>query len=122
MKLNKKMNNVITDLEYIIGWSCYNPNSYDGWTCEEGRSFRYPVNVQIHEDEYYIKIRSKVSETDYIERLTAKMIKSMKYKFGSNEMYIGGGLIRVLEYLENRYGIDFNQLENELNKKPKPEE
>ena len=35
----------------------------------------------------------------------------MKYKFGSNELYIGKGIIGILEYLEKRYGLDFNQLE-----------
>lgn len=37
----------------------------------------------------------------------------MKYKFGSNELYIGQGLMNVLEYLEDRYGLDFEKLENE---------
>ena len=35
----------------------------------------------------------------------------MKYKFGSNELFIGMGLIEVLEYLEKRYNIDFNEME-----------
>ncbi len=39
----------------------------------------------------------------------------MKYRFGSNELYIGKGLIKVLEFLEERYGVDFHQLESPLN-------
>lgn len=43
MKLTKKTIELICELEAIIGGECYNPNSYDGWTLEEGRAFRYPV-------------------------------------------------------------------------------
>ena len=38
-------------------------------------------------------------------------IKYMKYKFGSNELFIGRGLIRVMNYLEEYYNIDFAELE-----------
>lgn len=43
MKLNKKTIELICELERVIGNECYNPNSFDGWTLEEGCSFRYPV-------------------------------------------------------------------------------
>ena len=29
---------------YKIGKQTYNPNSYNGWTGEEGCGFKYPVN------------------------------------------------------------------------------
>ena len=45
-------------------------------------------------------------ENDLIEALTF-----MKYKFGSNELFIGKGLQNVLNYLEDRYGLDFAELE-----------
>ena len=38
----------------------------------------------------------------------------LKYKFSSNELYIGKGIIGILEYLEKRYGSDFNQLEKNM--------
>lgn len=37
-------------------------------------------------------------------------IPYIKYKFGANELYIGKGLISVLNYLEQKYDIDFNAL------------
>ena len=40
MKLTKKTIQLICELESIIGDECYNPNSFDGWTLEEGCSFR----------------------------------------------------------------------------------
>ena len=41
----------------------------------------------------------------------ASQIHFMKYKFGSNELFVGRGIINILEYLENRYKIDFDELE-----------
>lgn len=46
MKKTQNIANLIAELEYIIGDSCYNPNSYDGYIGEEGCEFRYPVCLQ----------------------------------------------------------------------------
>ena len=112
MKLTKNMFKVISDLENIIGSECYNPNSYDGWTYEQGKEFRYPVNIRDKKGDY-VKIRSSIIGTPLLGKddLTAEAIHNMCYRFGSNEMNIGLGLINVLEYLEQRYGLDFNELE-----------
>ena len=34
------------------------------------------------------------------EDITPESVTFMKYKFGSNELYIGKGIIKVLEFLE----------------------
>lgn len=41
-----------------------------------------------------------------------KEVDSMFYKFGYNELQIGMALTNMLEFLENRYGLNFNELEN----------
>lgn len=112
MKINKKMCKVIADIEYLIGSECYNPNSYDGWNDIEGCDFRYPINVP-NSDGEYVKTRSKITESYAINKkdITPDAIRYMKYRFGSNELMIGMGIIKALEYLESRYGIDFNELE-----------
>lgn len=117
MKLTKDMFQVLSDIEYMIGSECYNPNSYDGWNDIEGCDFRYPVNVPVAEEEY-TKIRGSVMNSALLdqEALTEKTFKYMKYKFGSNELFIGLGIINTLEYLEKRYGLDFNELEKQLKK------
>lgn len=114
MKLTKETCDLIAELEFQIGRECYNPKSYDGWNDIEGCSFRYPINVP-NEDGRMTKIRGRINDTYMIlsETLTPDAVRSMKYKFGSNELYIGQGLINVLEYLEDRYGLDFERLENE---------
>lgn len=117
MKLNKDLCKVIAEIEYLIGSECYNPNSYDGWNDVEGCEFRYPVNVR-NQDGEFVKIRTNINTTALLEKkdITTDAIKYMKYKFGSNELFIGLGIINVLEFLENRYGLDFNELEKQHKK------
>lgn len=117
MKLTKKMCRVIADLEYLIGSECFNKNSYDGWRDISGCSFRYPVNVPDKNMEYYIKVRYNNINSSYkfdSRDIDDNTIKYMKYCFGSNELYIGNGIINVLEYLEERYNIDFWELEQKI--------
>lgn len=110
MKLNKKTGQLICTLERKIGEECYNPNSYDGWNDIYGCSYRYPVYVNSSDgSEYKTKWIAEVDKAD--------LVKSLKYKFGSNHLFIGRGIIKVLEYLEERYDLDFNELEKNVKKK-----
>ena len=103
MKITKKTAELISDLEYLIGDNCYNGDSYNGWTDEYGAHFRYPV-MYLGKDGEYHKSRYSKSDIDY------KNIDRMFYKFGANELCIGAGLIRILNELEERFGLDFNEL------------
>ena len=40
----------------------------------------------------------------------------MCYRFDANELCIGAAIVDVLEMLEERYGIDFNELEKKYEK------
>lgn len=116
MKLNKTMAKLVCDLEYLIGGECYNPNSYDGWTGDEGCGFRYPVYVYPDKTaEEPMKIRGNVA--DRVPDISPEAISTMKYKFGSNHLFIGEGIVKILNELETRYGIDFNELETQNKKK-----
>lgn len=112
MKLTNEMSKVIAELEFLIGSECYNPNSYDGWNEVEGCDFRYPINLPDNEGNYK-KVRGNLNKCIYVnpEEITPSSVKFMKYKFGSNELYIGKGLLKAMDYLEQRYGLDFNELE-----------
>ena len=114
MKLNKTLFNLIAEIEFLIGSECYNPNAYDGWAEVEGREFRYPVNIK-DQNGKIVKIRTKINSTALLseEDITTEAIKYMKYKFGTNELFVGLSIIHILEFLENRYGFDFNELENQ---------
>ncbi len=104
MKLTKKTIELICELEEIIGEQCYNPNSYDGWTLEEGRSFRYPVTYDDSDGEEY---KGRCNLKAYINK---DNLHTMRYKFGSNNIFIGNAVRKVLERLENKYNLDFNEL------------
>ena len=108
MKYNEKMFKVCADIEYLIGNTCYNPNSYDGYTGEEGREYRYPVWVD-EDDGFGKKEAHKHSLRiwDYKEN----SIGSWRYKFGSNHLYVGEAILKIMNYLEDRYNLDFNELE-----------
>ena len=112
------MGKVIAELEYLVGSECYNPHSYDGWNDIEGCDFRHPINVPLNENEY-IKLRGSIANSYSFDQknITPDTVKYMKYKFGVNELFIGMGLINVLEYLEDRYDLDFNELEKNRKKK-----
>ena len=103
MKLQKEMISLISDIEYKIGNSCYNGDSYNGWTEEYGCSFRYPIVYETKEE-------GKVYTID------DSNIKTVCYRFGANELCIGAAIVDVLEMLEERYGIDFNELEKKYEK------
>lgn len=103
MKLTKATTELICELEYIIGNQCYNPNSLNGYTLEEGLEFRYPV--------WYENKEGRDTKTSYrIRDLDKSKIGAIRYKFGSNHLYIGEAILKALEFLENKYDIDFNEL------------
>lgn len=103
MKLTKNTIKLICELEYLVGDTCYNPNSFDGWTLEEGRAYRYPVTYTNKEGEER-KCWSVLSDMD------KNRINTMRYKFGSNNLFIGRGIVTILVHLEQKYGIDFSEL------------
>ncbi|MBQ7277748.1 MAG: hypothetical protein IJR17_00890 [Clostridia bacterium] len=115
MKLDNAMAKLICELEYCIGRECYNPNSYDGWTGDEGCEYRYPVFIRAKKnDEKLTKTWGNIAER--FPEIEADSIDTMKYKFGSNHLFVGLGIKHLLEELEKRYNIDFNKLEEELHK------
>lgn len=105
MKLTRKTIQLICDLERIVGDECYNPNSFDGWTLEEGCAFRYPVCYR-NKEGGDIKTSGKIIDMD------KNRINTIRYKFGSNHLYIGSAIVKILQNLEWRYGLDFDELVN----------
>ena len=101
MVVDKSIADLICTLEYKIGKQTYNPNSYNGWTGEEGCGFKYPVNYcRNTEDLEAHRLTKTKSRIDY---LAPECVGTMKYAFGSNHLYIGDGLVEVLKYLEEIY-------------------
>ena len=111
---------LIYDLEYLLGKECYNPNSYDGFTGEEGCAFRYPLSFKsaptiTHEQKTKESLNSAWNQI--IVKPNYYVVSSMKYKFGSNHLFVGKGIENILNELEKRYNLDFSELEKNLNNK-----
>lgn len=116
MKITKDIVRLICELEHEIASECYNPHSYNGWTDEEGCAFTYPAyydEVEDHTKEHYTRYPhwNVSNDKDNIRRIDAENIKTLKLKMGANHLYIGKGIINILNFLEKRYNIDFNELE-----------
>lgn len=103
MKLTKATTELICELEQIIGNQTYNPNSLNGYTWEEGLEFRYPVWYE-NKEGHDTKTSGRIWDVD------KSKIGTIRYKFGSNHLYIGEAIINALEHLERKYGLDFNEL------------
>ena len=124
MKLTQELTDLICELEYMIGDQCYNPNSYDGYTGDEGCSYRYPVYTYTDKStDELVKIRGHVNSRswDFYGTVTPDLVRGMRYKFGSNHLYIGEALYRVLEMLQTRYGLNFTALEEKYQNNIKEE-
>lgn len=113
-KLTKKEIELIEDFEYIIGSSCYNPKSVDGWTGEVGKEFRYAAQYQRTK-----KSTELVKEKGRLTDITPANVDTIRYVFGANHLYIGKALAEIIELLKERYDIDFDELEKECIKKRK---
>ena len=118
MIVDKDTARLICKLEYELGSQTYNPHSYNGWTGEEGCGFKYPVKYCKNKNALIKQELTKnKNEINYID---PQCINTMKYAFGLNHLYVGKGIIKMLECLEEVYNIDFNKLEQKrLEKKKK---
>ena len=99
----KKTIELICELERLVGKQCYNPQSYNGYTGEEGCIMRYPV--------YYCNKDGEDCKTKILVKdITKNCIGSIHYKFGANHLYIGDAIVDMLNYIEDKYNIDFNEI------------
>lgn len=108
--INEETANLIFELEGIIGAETYNPNSVDGYAGDIGRQFRYPLTYDSPDGEWIYKSRALALSTE-MDSVDEGTFKTMRYLFGSNHLYIGIGISKVLNHLENRYKLDFAKLE-----------
>lgn len=102
------LKDVIRDLEYIVSSKCNNIQYTNKISGSGGRQYRYPVNY-FKEGKKYI-CRGKISVND---PSAEQEIKSMRYEFGSNHLYIGKAIVEILDYLKDRYDLDFYDLERD---------
>ena len=135
MTINENIFELISEMEYIIGNQTLSKSTFiGGGLSVDDYGYRYPVRISLdgNQEESKTQIRDKVHTYKQVWRAyddttkemkviktintTPDMIESMYYAFGSHKLYIGDALIKILEFLEKRYGIDFNDMEKNLTK------
>jgi len=102
----KKRQQLLLELEDIIGNECYNGNIQNwgpnGTFLGEGRSFRYPITFNASDG-------SKVKKRSIDLSLPANVSKTGYYAFGANKLNIIRALDGVIEHLENEYGLELEK-------------
>ena len=137
MEINDNIIELISELEYIIANSTIDNAAFIGnGVTTKGYFYRYPVWLKIRKnfnelpDEPNVKINNEYKVHNHKDMLayydenhnlihktrniTPDEIKTMQYKFGKYRLLIGDGLTEILQFLENRYNIDFNELEEKI--------
>lgn len=111
--------NLLHELEHTIGSECYNGNIQNfgpGGVWEgEGRSFRYPVtftNKKGMKEKYRGKLPRTESTSGEIAQcvLGEERYQSAYYAFGANNLHILRALDLCLKSMEQRFGINFDEL------------
>lgn len=100
------LSSLYSELEEILAGA----SDSSGYTKGAGVNKRYPITVP-HLDgtvgkPYYLSIGSGTTPEEFMNAY---------YSFGVHKFYTGKTLIEIIEFLEQRYGIDFEQLEKGLN-------
>ena len=100
--LVKSRAKLLSELEYIIGGTCYNGNIQNygpgGVRQGAGRDFRYPLTL-LSSDGGKLKTKNKVLESDY------SVLRSGYYAFGANRLGIIEALDKVLTHLETHHNL-----------------
>lgn len=91
---------LIGEMEYIVA-NCYYNKQPRG-----GHYFRYPYTFILDGKKYQRKGKAFLPKIEEIN--------TMRYVNGANNLYIGKALLKILEFLENRYDLDFDELESEF--------
>lgn len=111
---------LIQELEPEIGGRCYNSHIQNygpgGVWKGAGRKIRYPVTYcekdgskrKFSGDRPIRIIRDSPLEVEYPS--LKEEIDTVHYRFGSNEIYIYHGIKAVLEKIEEKFNMDFDEI------------
>lgn len=106
-KLKKK---ILTEMESIIGNSCYNGNIQNwgagGYWEGEGRNFRYPITFFDKEN-----VKRKCYRIDSAF-MSMEQMRTGYYAFGANQLHIIQALEAVLKKLKEDYGFNPQEKSN----------
>ena len=99
MNVTPDLADYISILERQVAWMTWNTR----WK----QAIRYPVNMINPDTDEWEEYK------EFAPCCDEKYISSMYYKFGYNELQIGNALLNIMSRLEQRYEIDFAELEEQ---------
>lgn len=103
MSMSQERAELIAKLEDIAAeWVYNNRNNYG-----KGGFYHYPV---AYKDPRY---NNALFDGKDWYPITPSTVASLRYEFGANKYFIGNALDSILDYLEKRYDIDFDALEDD---------
>lgn len=101
MSMSQERAELIAKLEDIAAECVYNQRNNYG----QGGFYHYPV---AYRDPRY---NNDLFDGKDGYPIIPEVVGNLQYEFGANKYYIGNALDYVLNFLENRYNLDFAQLE-----------
>lgn len=101
MSMTQERAELIAKLEDLSAVWVYNKSNNYG----KGGFYHYPVTY-----------RNPACNNDLFDGrdgypIMPETVDSLRYEFGANKYFIGSALDSVLDYLEKRYNLNFDQLE-----------
>ena len=103
-KMSAARRRALVQMESLIGGACYNANIQNygpgGLREAEARAFRYPLTMRLPGGRTV-----KVRDAAVPDSIPSEAILSGCYAFGANQLDVMAGLERILEFLEQRYGL-----------------
>ena len=109
MRKNKVTANIICELEYNFRYRIR----------DKFQKYQNPKQPESHGVPVYKGYNPYDKKYDCIKDIPFKTVRKMHYKFDDIDIHIGDALTDILEWLENRYNLDFYQLEQEYEEEMK---
>jgi hypothetical protein len=104
---------LLVRMESMLGNECYNANiqNYGPGGIREaaGRSFRYPLTVRNSDGTTF-----KVRDTSVPPGVPTSILLSGYYAFGANQLDVMASLNRILDHLEEHYGLVIEDAQRKL--------
>jgi hypothetical protein len=103
--MSKTRRELLIEMESILGNECYNASIENygpgGVRQAPGRSFRYPITLRDTDG-----TTTKVKASSINSFFSDDQVRSGYYAFGANQLDVMSGLEKILELLEQRYGLN----------------
>jgi len=102
--MSKARRKLLIQLESILGNECYNANVQNygpgGVREADGRAFRYPLTVQLNDQD-----KQKIRDHCVPRTVTDEALRSGHYSFGANKLDVMSALEKVLQHLEEHHEL-----------------